>query len=284
VIRALPSWRSLWRTTRERTGDEVITRRLIEEASGLEGGALVLALDEPATAVCVLDLDEMLQRYEAGEPLQHILGHWGFRYLELVVSPAVLIPRPETEVVVDLALAELARLGGRRVADLGTGSGAIALSIASETTGVEVFATDSSHAALAVASANLSALGRKVASRVCLFEGDWYRALPTHLAGSFDVIVANPPYIAEGEWSALDDLVRLHDPRQALVAGPSGTEAIEAVVGGAPEWLSSHGSVVVELAPHQASAALTLASAAGLEDATVLPDLTGRQRVLLARR
>jgi release factor glutamine methyltransferase len=284
VSGALPSWRSLRQMTRERTGDDAVARRLVEEASGYEGGALVLALDEPVTPACAQRLEEMLRRYEAGEPLQHILGHWGFRQLDLVVGPAVLIPRPETEVVVEVAMSELARLGGRRVADLGTGSGAIALSIAFETAGVEVFATDSSHAAITVASANLSALGRKVAPRVRLLEGDWYRALPGRLAGTFDVIVANPPYIAEDEWHALDDVVRLYDPREALVAGPSGTEAIEVIVGGAPQWLSAHGSVVVELAPHQAGAALALAAAAGLADATVLPDLTGRERVLVARR
>lgn len=280
----LASWGSLRQTTRKRTGDDVVTTRLIEEASGYDRGELLLALDEPATAPCADRLDAMVRRYEAGEPLQHILGHWGFRHLDLAVGPAVLIPRPETEVVVEVAIKELARLAGRRVADLGTGSGAIALSIAWETAGVEVFATDSSPAALSVASANLSALGREVAPRVCLLEGNWYRALPMRLAGSLDVIVANPPYIAEDEWHRLDDVVRLYDPRDALVSGPTGLEAIEVIVGEAPRWLSPHGSVVVEVAPHQAGAALAAAGAAGLEEATVLPDLTGRERVLVARR
>ena len=186
---------------------DVDARRIIEQASGHHGAGLALHLNEAATRLGVVALREMADRRATGEPLQYVLGGWGFRQLDLFLDRRVLIPRPETEVVVDHVLVELDRLRlaapDRRliVADLGTGSGAIALSIAFERTWVEVIATDVSHDALEVAQANLAGIGNP-ASRVSMFAGSWFAALPLAVQGSLDLLVSNPPYVARGRPSA----------------------------------------------------------------------------------
>lgn len=263
-------------------------RRLAEEASGADGAELVLALGEPATRRGVAHLDRMVARRIEGEPLQYVLGSWSFRTLDLFVDRRVLIPRPETEVVAGLAIDELV---GRRAAqpagsarlralDLGTGSGAIALSIAAECDGVEVWATDRSAGALEVARSNLAGIGRR-ATAVTVAEGSWFEALDVELRGGFDVIVANPPYVATD-----DDLpaeVADWEPGSALVAGPRGTEDLEHLVDAAVEWLAPAGLLVLELAPHQAEAIAERARRVGYVEAQVVADLTGRDRAVVAR-
>ncbi len=284
------TWRQLWRRTSAAIADPVQTRWLLEEASGLGGAALLGYLDREADPESAARLESLVQRRLAGAPLQHVLGHWGFRTLEVAVDSRVLVPRPETELVVEVALCALDRLRALRpgegllAVDLGTGSGVIALSLVAEWPEVRVVATDRDPAALDVAAGNLGTIPAEAATRVELRQGDWYQALDDDLAGRLDLIVANPPYLAEREWSELDPVVRDFDPFGALVAGPSGLEAIAAIVAGAPAWLGRHGSVVVEIAPQQATAALELANEAGLREASVADDLAGRARVLVAGR
>jgi release factor glutamine methyltransferase len=278
------SWRGWWRQAAERLGDERAARILVEEVSQLPAARLLATAGSAAPEADLARLEVLLGRVQRGEPLQYVVGHWGFRTLDLSVGPAVLIPRPETELVVEVALRELRRVDGRRAADLGTGSGAIALALVAELPAVEVLATDCSPAALAVATVNRDRLGGDVRSRARFLEGDWYGALPPATAGTFDLVVSNPPYVAEGEWAGLDPVVRDHEPRGALVAGHAGTEAIEVVVRGAPAWLCPAGSLVLEIAPGQRDFALQAAGMAGFADTEVLPDLTGRDRVLVARR
>lgn len=262
----------------------VDARRLVERASGRDGGELVLGLDAVAPRRGLAHFDAMIERRCAGEPLQYVVGRWGFRRLDLLVDRRVLIPRPETEQVVEVALAELGRpvpLASPTVVDLGTGSGAIALSVAVEVVTAEVWASDVSCDALAVARANLAGIGRPGA-RVRLVEGDWFSALPPALAGRVDLAVANPPYVAED-----DDLppeVAGWEPDRALVAGPIGTEHLEHLLAEAPAWLAPAGSLVLELAPHQAAAMATVARSAGYVQVEVHPDLAGRDRVLVARQ
>jgi len=225
----------------------------------------------------------LVDRRAAGEPLQYVLGRWAFRRLDLFVDRRVLIPRPETEVVAGVAIEELTRLGGRRVAvDLGTGSGAIALAIADEVAGADVWAADSSLDALAVARANLAGAGGKVARRVQLCEGEWYGALPDELRGQVDVIVSNPPYVADSE--QLPPEVRDWEPACALFAGPRGTECLEAIVDGAGDWLAPLGALVLEIAPHQSEAMRGRCEGAGFTEVEVHSDLAGRHRAVLARR
>jgi len=256
-------------------------RLLLEEATGADGAELALVLDERATQRRLAHLDAMVGRRSGGEPLQHVLGRWGFRTLDLLVDRRALIPRPETEVVAGLALDALEGRVRPVAVDLGTGTGAIALALAAEHPSVEVWATDRSADALEVARANMAGLGRP-ASRVRVAEGSWFAALPDDMQGMLDLVVSNPPYVAEDD--ELPAVVRHWDPHEALVSGPTGLEAIEVIVAAAPVWLVAGGTLVVEHAPDQGQAVRALAEAAGLIEVHTEPDLTGRARALVARR
>ncbi|MBW3537163.1 MAG: peptide chain release factor N(5)-glutamine methyltransferase [Actinobacteria bacterium] len=218
---------------------------------------------------------ELLVRWESGEPLQYVLGRWGFLGLDLAVDRRALIPRPETEILVETALA--AQPHARRVLDLGTGSGAIALAVAAARPKADVWAVDSSPEALELAREN------DADGKVTFVHGDWYSALPEDLCGSFDLIVSNPPYVTEAEFEALDPAVREWEPRAALVSGPSGLECLEQVIAGAPTWMSDGGVLALECAPHQIDAVIGLCGAAGLVGAAAHEDLAARGRVVTAK-
>lgn len=263
-------------------------RWLIEEVTGLDGAELVLGLDRPATQRGVARLEALVARRLSGEPIQHVLGRWGFRHLDLLCDGRALIPRPETEQVVEVALGELDRVmvdrpGGHRttVADLGTGTGAIALSIATERPGTDVWAVDRSPAALAVARANLAGLGM-AGSRVRLAEGSWFDALPGDLGGTLDLVVTNPPYVAADEPLAAS--VRDWEPLEALIAGPTGREAYETLLPAVVRWLAPGGAFVAEIGATQRCEVVALASSAGLVDVRIEPDLAGLDRTLVGRR
>ncbi len=258
-------------------------RFIVEEAAGFGPGEWFLRRGEPATEKGVARFDAMLGRRAAGEPLQYVLGHWGFRRLDLMVDPRVLIPRPETETLVDLALAELSGAPGSYpiVVDLGTGSGAIALSVAVEHPRARVWGTDVSADALAVARANLAGVGR-AGNRVRLVEGDWYGALPPELRGAVDLVVANPPYVSPGD--VVEDAVVHWEPGGALRGRGDGFADVAEVIAGAVSWLRPGGSVVVEMDPSQMARAHDLALASGLVDVSGHEDQVGRVRFLAARR
>ncbi len=241
-------------------------------------------------------LRALVERRMAGVPLQYVLGHWAFRSLDLVVDPRVLIPRPETEQVVEMALAQLPIVAAGRpdpvVVDLGTGSGAVALALLTEGRvayrELGVWATDIDPDALDVAALNLarSAPPDSVGTAFRLCRGRWWAALPDSLRGRVDLAVSNPPYVAAHEWAGLDPEVRL-EPYRALVAedgteGTPGFAAVETVIADAPKWLAPSGVLVVEIAPHQAPAALQRATTAGLRSPRVERDLAGRDRALVA--
>ena len=259
----------------------VDARRIVEEASGAEPGEFARALGTAATERGVVHFDRMLDRRLAGEPLQYVLGRWAFRTLDLAVDARVLIPRPETEGVVDLALAELAGIDDRDawVADLGTGSGCIGLSIVAENPRTRVISTDSSEAAVAAARANAAGLGRP-SRRIEIRAGDWFDALPPERRGSFDLIISNPPYVADDE--DLPAVVGEWEPHEALFAGPTGLEDAFVLVDGAREWLRPGGALVLELGETQLAAAAERATEAGLVDVSVHHDLAGRERALVA--
>ncbi len=288
-------WRSLFDEARQCLAGtdgvdspDIDARRIVEAAAGAAPAEFESVLDEPATQRAAAWFHSMLQRRGAGEPLQYVVGSWSFRTLDLMVDRRVLIPRPETEVVAGFAADEVASrsatAGGDReviVADLGTGSGAIALSVAAECPAARVYATDVSADALAVASANLAGLGR-AAARVTLHEGDWFEALPGGLQGSIDVVVSNPPYIGTGE--ELPAVVADWEPAVALWSGPTGREAVEQVVGGASQWLRPGGALIMEVASHRAQESAALVSGAGFGDVRLERDLAGLERVVMARR
>jgi len=261
-----------------------------EEASGLEGAELTAGLGTLATERGVARLDAMVGRRLMGEPLQYVLGHWPFRTLDLLLDRRVLIPRPETEQVVEVALGELDRRLAADVAgddpaivvDLGSGSGAIGLSIAAERVrAVEVWCVDASPDAVALTRANLAGLGM-AGSSVRIAEGSWFEPLPDDLRGRIDLIVTNPPYVAADDPLPLD--VADWEPTSALVPGPTGVEAIDHIIEQAADWLTPGGTLVVEIGETQGPAAEDLARKAGLVGARVEPDLAGRDRALVARR
>jgi release factor glutamine methyltransferase len=256
-----------------------------QQAAGADRDEWVALLDDPVTVRAVARVDTMVERRRGGEPLAYVLGSWAFRRVEVVVDPRVLIPRPETEEVVEVALDLASGLGRPLVAvDLGTGSGAIAASLARELPfgSVTVWATDVSGDALDVARANVAGLGRH-GQFVRLAEGSWFEALPDVLRGGLGLVVSNPPYVALDD-AELDDTVRQWEPPGALFAGPDGLDAVRVVVAGAAEWLSPGGALVVEIGHRQGPAAARIAQAAGLREVAVRRDLSGRDRILVARR
>jgi release factor glutamine methyltransferase len=274
-------------------------RFIVDEVLGADRGGQVASV-VPTGAVTAGRA--MAARRAAGEPLQYVFGHWPFRGFELRVDPRVLIPRPETEQVVEVAVGEARRLSDLRphaglvIVDAGTGSGAIALALAGELgAGVvqQVWATDLSADALEVAAANLSACRAAALSgarlpAVTLARGSWLDPLPEEVRGRVDLVVSNPPYVAEEEWAGLDPEVRC-EPRQALVAGlgregAAGLADVETVLDEARLWLGRPGVVVVELAPPQAGPAQEWARQLGYDEVRVEPDLAGRPRALVARR
>ena len=199
----------------------------------------------------------------------------------VVVDPRVLIPRPETEEVAGLAVDEVrARPGEVIVADLGTGSGAIALALAFECPSARVLATDVCADALRVARANLAGLGR-AARRVSLHEGSWFEALPDTARGEIDVLVSNPPYVADAD--VVPAVVDDWEPRRALRSGPAGLDALTAIVDGADDWVRPGGVAVVEMAPSQIEFIENRFGRLGWST-EVHVDLSGRERAVVARR
>ncbi len=259
----------------------VSARRIVEEASGFEDAELNSGLHEPATVRGVAKLDAMVARRLTGEPLQYVLGRWAFRTLDLMVDKRVLIPRPETEEVAGWALDELSdvRSGPAIAVDLGTGSGAIGLSILAEAPDVDVWLTDVSTDALAVARANLVGLSLS-AARGRVAHGSWFDALPDELAGTIDLVVSNPPYVPDS--AELDATVADWEPPSALFAGPDGRDDLDALAAQVTRWLKPGGAFVVELSPEQAEG-----FAAHLEPAfdnvRIRHDLSGRARAVVAR-
>lgn len=276
------SWNELRRETVDRlTGAgidnaDAEARWIVERAAG---DPFRVAADQPATVRSHHHWRLMVERREKGEPLQYVLEQWPFRTLELFLDRRVLIPRPETEVVVDAVLEEHTRVGGP-VVDLGTGSGAIALSVAVERPGTEVWGVERSPGALAVARANCTGLGRRAGS-VRLVEGSWFDPLPETLAGEVGVIVSNPPYVCDDD--ELDPVVDHWEPTEALRAGSDGLDDIRVIVDGATRWLAAGGALVVEHGADQGPDAADLARAAGYSQVRTGTDLAGRDRYLVAR-
>jgi len=260
----------------------ISARRIGETAAGVEPAAYHGARRTALTERMVAHADSMIERRAAGEPLQYVVGSWGFRHLDLLVDSRALIPRPETEVVAGLGVSELGSLGRSCLAaDLGTGTGAIGLSLALEVPEAIVHASDVSAEALAVARANLAGLGR-AASRVRLCEGSWFDALDPELAGRLDLVISNPPYVADAE--PLPEVVSQWEPQLALRAGPEGRRDLDHLLEAARRWLAPGGLLVLECAPRQAADLVALAFDRGYQDADIVADLAGRHRGIVARR
>ena len=220
------------------------------------------------------DARALLRRRAAREPLAYVLGEWGFRRLVLRTDPRALVPRPETETVVERCLALLAHIAEPAVLDVGTGTGAIALALADEHPGARVTALDRSAAALALARENLDRTG--LGARVTLVERDLAAGLPE---GPFDVVVSNPPYVLPEELLTLEPEVRDWEPREALL--DAGQTA--ALAGAARASLRRGGSLVLECHEERAEELAAAVAALGYEGVTITRDLARRQRVVDGR-
>lgn len=251
---------------------------LLAHSLGIDRAHLLARLREPFEPMPALVFESLVMRRVQREPLAYITGSREFYGIEFACTRAALIPRPETELLVDLALAEIQERGdGWSVVDVGTGSGAIAVAIATGSVATHVVATDASLEALALARRNAERVG--VADRIEFVQGD---LLETR--GAFDLIVANLPYVSEGEWQALAPELREWEPRNALVGGERGTEVIERLLEQAVAHLRPGGVLALEIGDtqgiHLAACARSCFPAA---DIRVRTDLAGLDRMLVVR-
>jgi release factor glutamine methyltransferase len=233
----------------------------------------------PVDVAVLARFARLVERRAEREPLQHLTGRAGFRTIELAVGPGVFVPRPETEVVAQLAIDAARGMDEPLVVDLATGSGAIALAIATEVPAATVLGVERNPAALAWAQRNAEQLALPNAR---IIEGDLADALPD-LDGRVDVVISNPPYIPDG-MIPRDPEVRLHDPADALFGGPDGLDPMRAVVATAARLLRSGGLLVVEHGEHQGAGVRALLPATTWREPATHPDLTGRDRATTARR
>jgi release factor glutamine methyltransferase len=250
---------------------------LLAAATGWDRAALAANPEAEIPSASARRFGEMVRRRLRREPVAYILGRKGFRHIELAVDPRVLIPRPETELLVELAL----ELGPGSVLDVGTGSGAVALAVADELPECAVTATDTSPAALEVALANAERLG--LSERV--------RLVPGTVPGGeeFDLILANLPYVAEPDWASLQPEVTEWEPREALLASPDGLDAIRALISERGRALSrmpaqTSTALALEVGEGQADTVGELMRKAGFGDIGVRKDLAGIDRVVVGRR
>ena len=266
------------RTAARLETDGLLTARLdaeliVAHVLGLTRAGLAVERSRPVTAAEGERVAALAERRAAREPLQYVLGEWGFRRLSLTVDRRALIPRPETETVVERCLALLAGVDAPRVLDVGTGSGAIALAIADEHPGARVTAIDVSPDALALARENVERTGLAVE----LLEHDLRGGLP---GGPYELVVSNPPYVEPTDLEILMPDVRDYEPHVALV----GSGATEAIARAAADVLVPGGWLVLEVGDGQALATAAFLDGEGYLDVVATADLTGRDRVVEGRR
>ena len=273
---SLPRVDALLREARTRV-DAVDAQWLLAHALEKPHAWLYAHADHGVDAAAVQRFLRLVERRLAGEPVAYLTGRRGFWTFELQVTPATLIPRPETELLVELALSKLPEDRATRVADLGTGSGAVALALASERPRADVLATDASADALAVARANAIALKL---GRVDFRLGDWCAALGGE---SFDLIASNPPYIASDD-PHLSEGDLLHEPPRALASGDDGLDAIRKSGPTAQAHLVAGGWLLLEHGLAQGGCVRALMHAACFADVSTARDLEGRDRVTLGRK
>ena len=283
------TWGELFKNTSVDLGNEQEARWLCEHASGLDASEFISGLSELVSDRCGVALREMVRRRLSGEPLQYVMQCWSFRHLDVFVDPRVLIPRPETELVVQIALDSVRNTAQKidrkmRIVDLGTGSGVIGLALASELplASAEVWLTDISNDALDVARANLAGLGL-VNGDVHIKQGDWFSALPSELKNSFDLIISNPPYIAVYD-ASVESVVRDYEPHLALYAGNDGMDAHRQIISQAGEWLVARGLLVLEIGHEQGLEIRNLLEENGFNSIEIRQDYSQRDRIALARK
>ena len=258
----------------------ILLAHLLEKHYQLPRSALLSRDDMSLNEQAFREWGSLVSRRVNGEPIAYILGKKGFHNIELLVGPGVLIPRPETELLVEIALAEISKINKpASVLDLGTGSGAIALSLASSTPLASLIATDQSIEALTIAKQNTQSLA--LSAQIQFAQGSWYEAVSPQ--DQFDVIVSNPPYIASQDPHLGQGDLRF-EPESALTDYGSGLSCLQAIISGAGKFLNSGGLVAVEHGYDQSEAVVELMKEAGLVDVQVHQDLAGHCRAVSGRK
>lgn len=248
-------------------------RLLLAHAARIDATRVTLIAPEPLETAIAERFAALVTRRAGREPVSHLVGERAFYGRRFQVSGDVLDPRPETEVLIEAALAE--PFG--HLLDLGVGSGCILVTLLAERDRATGVGVDQSEAACLQAGANAVLHG--VATRADIRRSDWF----SEVTGAFDLIVSNPPYIRPGDWQGLAPEVRDHEPEMALVGGADGLEAYRRIVAAAGAYLAPGGRLLLEIGPDQAADVCELMAVAGLPGATVIPDLDGRDRVVMAR-
>jgi len=258
----------------------ILLAHVLEKHYQLPRSALLSRDDMVLNDAASNEWEVLVSRRIVGEPIAYILGKKGFHKIELLVAPGVLIPRPETEMLVDIALSEIAKLNQpTKVLDLGTGSGAIALAIASETSLARIIATDQSSETLVIAKQNAQLLD--LTNQVEFAQGSWYGAIDQQT--QFDVILSNPPYIADRDPHLIQGDLRF-EPSSALTDYASGLSCLEIIISGANKYLKPGGLIAVEHGFDQSGAVLQLMRLVGLEDIQAHIDLAGHCRAASGRK
>lgn len=279
TVGRLLTWTTGWLDARGSESPRLDAEVLLAHVRECPRIALYTAFDEPVSDAQRVRFRDLVRRRGAGEPVAYLVGQREFFSLPFAVSPAVLVPRPETEGLVVRAI-DLCRAAptGLRLLDVGTGSGAIAVAIAKHVPTARLVATDISPEAIALARANAGRHG--VVDRI-----EFVRCDLVPPGGPWDVVVSNPPYVREDEFDSLPPDVRLHEPRTALVAGPTGVELVARLAAAARSALVPGGWLLVEIGPAIAGAAeAVLAAQAELAPEPTLKDLAGHARIVQARR
>lgn len=261
------------------------TTWLVQHALGMKSHQLASEVQEALPSEAWTNLESLIARRVSREPLQYLLGTQDFCGLEMAVSPAVLIPRPETELLIQEVVRDRgASRPGATIVDVGTGSGCLAITLATILTYARILAIDRSPDALAVAMSNASA--HRVTEKIQWLQGDLLEPLREQAFGATaDVILSNPPYIAEGDWAQLQPEVRLFEPRMALVGGPTGIEFHERLLEGSRAFLVPGGLLLMEIGQGQATAVRQIAKrVGGYGDLTVVRDAAGIERIVMGHR
>ena len=279
TVREALAWTKDYLATKADSNPRLSAEWLLSAATGLTRLELYAHCDRPLSAEERSVLREGVRRRAEGEPLQYVTGEMAFRHLVVRVEPGVLIPRPETEVLVDEALRAISAIDGPLVLDLCTGSGCVALSIAQEAPTARVWAVDLSPQACVCTEANSERL--RLSERVRVAEGDLFGALPEELRGRFDLVVANPPYIPSADVALLPAEVGRFEPVLALDGGEDGLAVARRIWAEARDWLRPGGTIALELDERRLRAAGE-EIVEWYEEVRIVPDLAGRDRVLVA--
>ncbi len=275
----MPSVRAVLKIVTQRLAGITETPRfeaelLLAHVTGWSKVQLLTRMDESVDGEA---LEPLVLRRLACEPIAYILGTWEFFSLELAIEAPLLVPRPETEHLVEVALSHIPSAGGR-VLDLCTGTGCVALALAHNAKAATIWATDVSDVAVRVASKN----ARQHKLPIQIAQGDLFGALPPG-TGPFDVIVSNPPYVEEGEWDTLSADIREYEDPGALLSGEDGLNCIRSIVDEAPKWLLPEGLLALEIGEGQGAAVLALLDARGFVDTAIVKDLADHDRIAHGR-